>query len=114
MTVAGTPTRCPFWRAAARPWGERRRSGELEGGQAGGALVGGGEGGGTGQPVEADLDGALDVAGQPQSDEAVVEGGHLLLEEDLPLVADDPHVEVLVGELTLAGGEAGVEADRKS
>src|SRR5690625_2779866 len=110
MTVAGTPIRCSSWRAGARPWGERWRSGELEGGQAGGALVGGGEGGGAGAPVEADLDGALDVAGQPESDEAVVEGGHRLLEEDLPRLVDDPHVEVLVGELALAGGEAVVEA----
>src|SRR5699024_6185915 len=84
---------------------------QLKGGQAGRPLLVAGKGTAAGESVVGDLDGAVDVPWEPETGEAVVERGHFLVDQDFPTgVVDDADVDVLVGQLTAAGGQGVVEA----
>lgn len=86
-------------------------SGELKGGEAGGGFVAGGEGALAGVPVVGDFDGAGDPSGQPETSEAVVEGGDLFLDEGLAgRVVGDADGDLFVGQFAATGGQGVIVA----
>lgn len=58
-------------------------SGQAQVRDTGGPVLGGGELGDTGAPLMGDLDGAGGIIGKPEADKPVVEGGGLLIDQDL-------------------------------
>src|SRR5699024_235454 len=86
-------------------------SGQAQVRDAGDAVVGGGELGGTGASLMGDFDGAGGLIGEPEADESVVEGGRLLIHQDLATrPIGDGDLDGLVAQLAETGGQAVVEA----